>query len=399
MDYLSAAETAEKWKTSLRQVQRLLAAGRIPRAKKCGNSWIIPADAEKPGDPRFAEKSLEKPVADELVYFVEAFAASVLPDHPDAALDAIADERVRLLQESVLAYLRGDYEKTIQCFQKTKNDDSARLAASSITIAAAISTGDYNLYSEIEAFLKETITANKDSVLSAYAEIALATAYTGALAPNMVADWLKDGDFSALHPLMKMDAAYKRAKYFQSLGQFELMLSIAQTALAFGAPENGSFYFFEIYFPLVCAMAYCSLGREEEARSLLSDVMKRALPHGFITPFAESMTSFGGLLEQCLEHEFPEYHDAAINQWKQTFSNWMAFHNRFTKDNITTILSRREIQVALSVAQHVPRTEIAKQLNLSRGGLNNIIEGIYSKLLVHNRDELAKYLIVPPKKR
>ena len=47
---ISVVEASEKWGVSLRQVQRLLVANRIPRAKKIGRSWIIPADAVKPGD-------------------------------------------------------------------------------------------------------------------------------------------------------------------------------------------------------------------------------------------------------------------------------------------------------------------------------------------------------------
>jgi len=52
MEYISASEASEKWGVSLRQVQRLLAGNRIPRAKKYGRSWMIPDDAEKPGDAR-----------------------------------------------------------------------------------------------------------------------------------------------------------------------------------------------------------------------------------------------------------------------------------------------------------------------------------------------------------
>lgn len=64
-----------------------------------------------------------------------------------------------------------------------------------------------------------------------------------------------------------------------------------------------------------------------------------ALPHGFITPFAELVSDFGGLMEQCLEEAFPACFDAVIEQWKRTVKNWVTFHNHFTKDNITLILS------------------------------------------------------------
>jgi len=86
MDCISATEAAEKWNTGLRQVQRLLASGRIPDAKKCGNSWVIPAGAEKPGDPRFEKHDPQ---------------------------DALPSELDKII---------GDYEHTRDCCRRTEGD-------------------------------------------------------------------------------------------------------------------------------------------------------------------------------------------------------------------------------------------------------------------------------------
>jgi hypothetical protein len=52
MKYLSIRETAEKWGISVRRLQVICRQGRIPGAFLVGNSWAIPADAEKPKDKR-----------------------------------------------------------------------------------------------------------------------------------------------------------------------------------------------------------------------------------------------------------------------------------------------------------------------------------------------------------
>jgi predicted site-specific integrase-resolvase len=52
MDFLTARQTAEKWGLSLRQVQSLLKAGRIPGAIQPARDWLIPKDAKKPTDER-----------------------------------------------------------------------------------------------------------------------------------------------------------------------------------------------------------------------------------------------------------------------------------------------------------------------------------------------------------
>ena len=52
MSYLSIRQTADKWGVSVRRIQVLCSAGRIPGAIRIGYSWAIPDDSEKPADAR-----------------------------------------------------------------------------------------------------------------------------------------------------------------------------------------------------------------------------------------------------------------------------------------------------------------------------------------------------------
>lgn len=52
MGYLSIKQTSEKWNISVRWINDLCKAGRIPGATKIGSYWAIPEDAEKPADAR-----------------------------------------------------------------------------------------------------------------------------------------------------------------------------------------------------------------------------------------------------------------------------------------------------------------------------------------------------------
>lgn len=52
MEYLTAAQTAEKWNISRRRVSKLCSEGRIEGAKLMGNVWLVPEDAKKPEDKR-----------------------------------------------------------------------------------------------------------------------------------------------------------------------------------------------------------------------------------------------------------------------------------------------------------------------------------------------------------
>lgn len=56
MDYLTTSEFAEKWNITRRRVTKLCTEGRIDGAILKGNTWLIPADTEKPDDPRRVRK-------------------------------------------------------------------------------------------------------------------------------------------------------------------------------------------------------------------------------------------------------------------------------------------------------------------------------------------------------
>jgi len=398
MEYISAMEASEKWGVSLRQVQRLLAANRIPRAKKYGRSWMIPGNAEKPADPRREKKPPGQSLSSELAHMIEATSVPMPSHNPDAILKIVKEEKPRLQYEGELAYLQGDFARAMCCYDKTEGDEAARLRASLVAVASAISLGDYPVYLKIEAYLKSYVAASRCSDSSAIAELALASVAVSVAAPNMVPTWLSEGDFSAsLAQVKPTYILYLRAKYFMCIGKYEITLAVAQTALTFCAPERG-ITFSEIYLRVVCALACHCLGRENEAKRWLLEAMRIALPHGFITPFAENVSDFGGLVEQCLEEAFPDCFDAVIRQWECTVKNWITFHNHFTKDNITLILSLREYHLAQLVARRIPYAKIARQFNISVGRLKNIMLEIYEKLFISSRDELTQYVLVTNKR-
>lgn len=53
MDYITTKEAAKKWGITGRMVVYHCSAGRIKGARKMGNTWLVPADAERPADGRY----------------------------------------------------------------------------------------------------------------------------------------------------------------------------------------------------------------------------------------------------------------------------------------------------------------------------------------------------------
>ena len=392
MDYMTIAQTASQWGVSERWVYKYLSDGRVEGATRFGSTWMVPAGAEKPPDPR---KAILPPMENLTDRFVELLNATTEPmpsEDPDSILDSDCNKVVRNQYEAELAYLRGDYTEALNCYHLACEDPAAKLRMCTVAISVVISTGGYALFAEIEDYLKNIIKTGESTAIRTYAEQSLAIAFVSTLASSLIPTWLRQGDFSTVLPHALPDALHKRSKYYQCIEEFEAMSATAQTALSIYA-SRGEISMSEVYLRVNLAIASAALGRISETKAHLLEALHICLPHGFITPFAEAAASFGGILEECLLEEFPEYYERAIDQWNGVFRNWIDFHNRFTKDNLTQILTLREYHIAQQVARHTPYAEIAQRYAISVGRLKNIVQGIYRKLLISNRRELREYII------
>ena len=393
-------EAAEKWNISRRRVTVLCSQNRITGAIIVAGKYLIPADAKKPDDPRVGRLkpgepyhfNIRKSLPSDLAEVIAETTLLIPRDDPDLFLASIKEGRIRLLYEGYYAYMRGDFERVVQNFLMLENDDAAKLRACSTVITAAVNLGDYQLFKEIESYCKGMIAANTDAGVTAIAEQALASAYVGAFVPRLVPDWLKHGDFSALPVSIRPDAICSRARYFHFMKEYNSVLDIALTALSFEEQKQQISYM-NIFLRILCAAACCSLGRLDDAKKYLTDVMRDCLPHGFITLLALHVPLFGGLIEQLLKRDYPEQYNAVTGLAKRVIPHWLDFHNRFTKDNITTILSAQEDQVALLAAHGKSRAEIAKHQGVSLSRVKGVLEEVYGKLYVSKRSELVKYIL------
>ena len=328
----------------------------------------------------------------EMLPLLTAISAPMPSGNPDAILSSVGDVRAQRHFEGALAYLRGDFQKTMDCFRRTEGDTVARGCLGSLAIPAAAVLGDFDAFTEVERHYKALIQSGENEVFSRLNELCLAVAAICATAPALVPEWIQAGDFASLPPVMLPEAFQRRAKYLLHADRAEAALAVAESALALCPPEQG-ITFPCIYLRLSCASACYALKQPEACKRHLLEAMRIGLPHGFISPFSETITDCGGLVEECLRLEFPESYDAVIALWERTIKNWIWFHNRFTMENITSLLTMKECHIALLVAQKISYKKIAEQLGLSVPSVKRTAQHIYAKLHVTERSELAKLVL------
>ena len=116
--YLSIREAAEKWGVSERRIHQYCSEGRIPGAERIGKAWVIPADADKPGDPRKQKKqsvSHKSPNAPEL--FPGFMPLLNTPFEPGHCIETIEKMKVGPKKDIAMAeyhYFSGQAEQAAQ---------------------------------------------------------------------------------------------------------------------------------------------------------------------------------------------------------------------------------------------------------------------------------------------
>ena len=121
------------------------------------------------------------------------------------------------------------------------------------------------------------------------------------------------------------------------------------------------------------AASYELLGKHQEARVLLTRTLADAEPDGFVLPFVENYRYLKPLLAQEIQsglvQKIVELGEAA-QQRKSSTDRPMIF----------SVLTEREYELMLLMAEHLTNREIAEKMFLSEGSVKQYVNQIYSKL-------------------
>ena len=157
--------------------------------------------------------------------------------------------------------------------------------------------------------------------------------------------------------------------------------------------REDTFTILDIYLRMLCATACYELDRVDECDDHLLEAVKIALPNGLVTPFVQSWMTTGCEIEHLLEQRYPQWRDPVERVSMATWKNWIAFHNRYTRENITTLLTQREYRVAQMIVAGSTYQNVADELYLSVGTVKKLVSSLYDKLMIHSRAELADMIM------
>lgn len=399
MEYLSARQTAEKWKISVRLVQQYCAEGRIQGAKKRGTAWAVPQNAEKPIDPRKKGSNQES--------FLNSLKEPSIPNlmplmntafHPGSCMDYLQSMKEGPKKQIAFAeyyYFSGHPGKAVQEAEQylTCRNPQLRLSASLIYAFANLSLGEIELAKDVLEGIRGTLKADKerasqvkgiDAFIAATAAILLHLPLPEEMSPVK--------EFLPLLPVgLRAFAIYVEAHYLYLQKNYNKSVGMIEATLTMGAER---YPIPAIYLHLAAVMDYMSMKQLKMAKSHLLAAWELARPDDLIEGFGEHHGLLGGMLEVVIKPNWPKDFKRIIAITYKFSAGWRKIHNPETGDEVADDLSTTEFTAAMLAAKGWTNTEIAEHMNLSVNTVKKYISQAMKKLKIKDRKDLKNYMLL-----
>lgn len=357
--YLSVRETAEKWGVSERRINQYCAEGRITGAQKFGKSWAVPADAEKPQDPRRTRRQVKSAPA-------QAAAGGLLnhtnlmplmntvfaPGHCREAAEAMEAGSRRDIALAEYYYFSGRPEAAAKEAEPylTSDDMGARLSACLIYAYSNLSIGQIPRARFALGELNASLAAAGEQSPQFRAASAF-IASTGAVLLHLpLPEEMPETEsfLPLLPPGLRAFALYVQAHYLYLKEEYAHSAGIVEATLAMGAAR---YPIPAIYLHLVAVMDYMSLKQPDRAQIHLLTAWEIARPDDLIEGFGEHHGLLGAMLEAVIKPKWPKDFKRIIDITYRFSSGWRRVHNPITGHDVADDLTTTEFAIAMLAAR------------------------------------------------
>ena len=138
--------------------------------------------------------------------------------------------------------------------------------------------------------------------------------------------------------------------------------------------------------------------REEPAdaegvrRRWFRQTLELTCKQGIVLPYLLLAARIGPEMEDEIREVSPEAAAKVREMATGFFQNLIRFHNLFTGEAATTALTPREFYIAQQLCDGFTYKEISEKLDISSGRVNNVVMEIYSKLHIHGKNQIRKFV-------
>lgn len=410
MQYITAAQAAQKWELTVRRVQDLCRNHKIHGAVRWGRDWMIPADAHRPEDRRrkHTDKQVRNiavlPRKNPAIVFSNIYNT---PGSADPVADQMTDRPVAAqLFRAQIAYCRGDLVTTrriVEQLLELPRSHDLQIGCGVILMLCAIADGDQALW---EKGKEQIRTAHCHDDRDRYAvDFWVAAMECEIRETASFPLWFTQGRFDVLpgdsYPALRY--YYLRYLYLichqeatDNAGMLDSrtklrMIPFVGEPLAAQSHKEGALIS-EAYLRLVLAMAYHNLDNDPMAIHHLDIALDLLLPDKLYLILVEYRRPLDFLLDERLGLKDPEALAQVKKLYKRHLEGWTELHNRVRDRFFVGELTTREREVAKLAAFGLSNKEIADRLDISINTVKQSLRAAMDKTGALRRSELAYYI-------
>lgn len=196
-------------------------------------------------------------------------------------------------------------------------------------------------------------------------------------------DYLLDGEFKP-YPLM----VWLHALYLLQKGYYAQSLSIATLAQETWGPVLP---IFDLYYDVLSISALLGQGRIEDACKRFDAVVPKLAADGFWLIMAEFIEFLGDMVER-LKMVDTAYYDSVMRIANGFVERTYAFRDTVKEEDAHAMLTPREREIAILVADGLRNAEIAEILCITERTVKTHMTNIFNKLSLNSRGKLVSYL-------
>ena len=398
MDYITAREAAEKWGVSERRINQYCTQGRVPGAERFGGAWAIPADAEKPGDPRKQKTQAAPPSAEKAPELFPGFMPLMnTPFCPGYCKETIARMEAGPKKDIALAeyhYFSGQAEKAMQETEGylTAADGGIRLSACWIFAYSCLSMGRIDHARSALGEIRRTLASGGETApplraMETFVAFAAAVLLHLPLPEEMPP---AESFLPLLPPGLRAFALYVQAHYLYLKEDYAKSAGMVEATLAMGAD---AYPISAIYLHLVAVMDYMSMKQTDHAQAHLLTAWEIARPDDLIEAFGEHHGLLGAMLEAAIKPNWPEDFKRIIDITYRFSSGWRRVHNPITGHDVADDLTTTEFAIAMLAARDWNNPDIAEHLHISVATVKRHLSVAMKKLGVARRGDLEQFML------
>ena len=401
-NYRSTQEMAEKWGVSERRINQYCAEGRILGAQRVGKAWAIPADAEKPADPRQTRRqgksASAKTASGALIDQANLMPLMNTPFAPGKCrktVEAMAPGPRRDIATAEYHYFTGHPEEAAKEAEAylTSPDMGARLSACLIYAYANLSLKRIQRAEFALGELNVSL-ANAGEQVPLFRAAAAFVAFAGTVLLHLpLPEKIPEAKsfLPLLPPGLRAFALYVQAHYLYLKQEYDHSAGIVEATLAMGASD---YPIPAIYLHLIAVMDYMSMKQTDRAEAHLLAAWEIARPDDLIEGFGEHHGLLGAMLEAVIKPKWPEDFKRIIDITYRFSSGWRRVHNPRTGHDVADDLTTTEFAIAMLAARDWTTQEIAEHLKISVNTVKTHISEAMRKLNVQNRKDLKQYMLL-----